>query len=343
MSIATLKRKVNNGNPRNAPISGVGSYGFSLNGTTRNIGSVGQFRLISNVTRTPFRGTQPMGHGGSNGKYYNVPINSGNCNTNNNSIVKKTTLTTMGLFSKKFKCMKSQYPYNWVKDSVSMTQNQLINFKTLRSGECNFEKKEVLDESCCIEKSRNRIGGKLRLINKPFSKNETINSQGLYITTGGVSRKNCLPTPYCLQHYPMMLNHSNNISSCNVNVVTWQDAQKIGLLPSNYMNCSKTQKTITFIVTVSNSRYVINNQEQPELNLIRGYTYVFQISTEGHPFYIKTTQSTGTGNQYSDGITNNGITNGVLIFIVPQSAPNVLYYNCLHHSTMFGRINIKSS
>jgi hypothetical protein len=109
------------------------------------------------------------------------------------------------------------------------------------------------------------------------------------------------------------------------------------------MNCSKTQKTITFIVTVSNSKYIINNQEQPTLNLIRGYTYVFQISTDGHPFYIKTTQSTGTGNQYSDGITNNGITNGVLIFIVPQSAPNVLYYNCLHHFTMFGVINIKSS
>jgi hypothetical protein len=35
MSLATLKRKTNNGNPRNAPISGKGHLGFALNGTLR--------------------------------------------------------------------------------------------------------------------------------------------------------------------------------------------------------------------------------------------------------------------------------------------------------------------
>ena len=64
MSIATLKRKTNlGGNPRNDPISGIGTKGFALNGTLRNIGGVGQFRMVSNVTRTRFRGNTPMGYG----------------------------------------------------------------------------------------------------------------------------------------------------------------------------------------------------------------------------------------------------------------------------------------
>ena len=83
MSIATLKRKTTRGgNPRLDPVSGIGAKGFSLNGGYRNIGAVGQFRMVSNVTRTPFRGTQPMGHGGAANTYYDVPCNSGSCCTN---------------------------------------------------------------------------------------------------------------------------------------------------------------------------------------------------------------------------------------------------------------------
>ena len=64
MSLATLKKKSRN-NRRIAPISGRGVDGFSLNGGYRNVGAVGQFRMISNNTRTPFRGTEPMGNGGT--------------------------------------------------------------------------------------------------------------------------------------------------------------------------------------------------------------------------------------------------------------------------------------
>ena len=64
MSIATLKKKTfRGGNPRVDPISGVGNSGFSLNGCLRNIGGVGQFRMVSNVTRTLFRGNTPVGWG----------------------------------------------------------------------------------------------------------------------------------------------------------------------------------------------------------------------------------------------------------------------------------------
>jgi hypothetical protein len=66
-----------------------------------------------------------------------------------------------------------------------------------------------------------------------------VQSQGAYITAGGVARNNCLPTPACIQHYPMMLCH--NKSGCNVNPVLWQQAQAQGLLPPDYLKCDKTK------------------------------------------------------------------------------------------------------
>ena len=72
MSLATLKRKTNNSNPRNCPISGKGTLGFALNGTRRVVGTVGHTNLGKRDTRTPFRGTVPMGHGGRLGKYQEI-------------------------------------------------------------------------------------------------------------------------------------------------------------------------------------------------------------------------------------------------------------------------------
>ena len=82
--------------------------------------------------------------------------------------------------------------------------------------------------------------------------------------------------------------------------------------------------------------YTINGQSNPLLYLIRGYTYYFNLSAPGHPFWIKTDQSTGTANAYSTGVTNNGIDSGLITFTVPHDAPNTLYYNCQYHSPMRG-------
>jgi len=248
MSIATLKHKTTRGgNPRADPISGIGSKGFSLNGGYRNIGAVGQFRMVSNVTRTPFRGTQPMGHGGFDGEYYNHPSNSGSCCTNDDSIIKHSSLTTAGLIDEKYKWTKSQYPRYWVKDDdnsyrETKTQGQLTQAKTWAAGACNFEKAANDDPANvwrCNSKAKCYywIGGKKKFLYYPYAKwlNTTnVQSQGTYITAGGVARQNRLPTPACMQHYPMML----SANGCDANVVTWQQAQAIGLLPPNYMTCN---------------------------------------------------------------------------------------------------------
>ena len=145
MSIATLKRKTNlGGNPRNDPISGIGSKGFALNGTLRNIGGVGQFRMVSNVTRTRFRGNTPIGWGGSLGAYPVYVFNSGECCTNDENIVKKSTKNTQGMLDERFKgILFGTYPNTWVKDDensyrITKTQGQYVDNITRKVGSCNF-------------------------------------------------------------------------------------------------------------------------------------------------------------------------------------------------------------
>jgi len=86
--------------------------------------------------------------------------------------------------------------------------------------------------------------------------------------------------------------------------------------------------------------YVINGQSNPTLTLTQGETYTFTVIAIGHPFWIKTSLSTGTANQYNTGVTDNGTDNGVITFVVPYTAPSTLYYNCQFHASMAGGINI---
>ncbi|MFC1583780.1 FlgD immunoglobulin-like domain containing protein [Candidatus Neomarinimicrobiota bacterium] len=91
------------------------------------------------------------------------------------------------------------------------------------------------------------------------------------------------------------------------------------------------------------SAYTIGGVSNPTLTLYRGVTYTFQISTPGHPFWIKTTQSMGTGNPYSSGVTGNGTAVGDVIFTVPMNAPDELYYNCEFHLSMTGVFQIETA
>ncbi len=99
------------------------------------------------------------------------------------------------------------------------------------------------------------------------------------------------------------------------------------------------------VVNAGASSYVfsgggLTNVNNPGLTLQRGRTYTFNLNSPGHPFWIKTVQSTGTANAYNDGITNNGASSGVISFTVPSSAPNTLFYICEFHTSMAGTITI---
>ena len=88
------------------------------------------------------------------------------------------------------------------------------------------------------------------------------------------------------------------------------------------------------------SAYIINGQSNPTLSITEGETYTFNISSIGHPFWIKTVNSTGTENSYNDGVTNNGTDDGTITFTVQYGTPFILYYNCQFHASMAGTINL---
>lgn len=75
------------------------------------------------------------------------------------------------------------------------------------------------------------------------------------------------------------------------------------------------------------------------INVTAGDTLIFDITAPGHPFWIRTTQTTG---QIDDlGIPNNGTQLGVITWTIPTGlSGTTVYYNCEFHSSMSGPINI---
>lgn len=65
------------------------------------------------------------------------------------------------------------------------------------------------------------------------------------------------------------------------------------------------------------SAWLIDYEINPTLTLVRGNTYTFTlVSTPALPFYIKTQQTLGINNLFTDGVTNNGAATGTITFTV---------------------------
>ena len=63
----------------------------------------------------------------------------------------------------------------------------------------------------------------------------------------------------------------------------------------------------------------------------------FSVSASGHPFYVKTAQATGTGNQAS-GVDNNGSESGNVDWTIGSAG--TFYYICEFHAAMTGTITV---
>lgn len=75
----------------------------------------------------------------------------------------------------------------------------------------------------------------------------------------------------------------------------------------------------------------------PQVDINVGDTMHFNVTASGHPFWIKTAQTTGTGDQAS-GVTNNG-TESLTCEFTPTTV-GTYYYICENHLAMSGTITV---
>ena len=85
---------------------------------------------------------------------------------------------------------------------------------------------------------------------------------------------------------------------------------------------------------------VDTTEDNPDIYLIRGYTYRFYNTTgSSHPFAIRSAVTNSGGTDYTDGVSGNQ--NNYQTFTVPLDAPSNLYYQCtVHTQNMQGNIYI---
>ena len=84
-------------------------------------------------------------------------------------------------------------------------------------------------------------------------------------------------------------------------------------------------------------------ENDPTIYLTRGQQYKFTNNMGQHPFRIQSTPNGSTGTPYNDGITNNDVSNGTLLWNVQFDSPDTLYYQCTAHTGMGGKIVIIDS
>ena len=107
-------------------------------------------------------------------------------------------------------------------------------------------------------------------------------------------------------------------------------------------------QTLTFTVTASNSiNYTFSGDvsgNDPTINCNAGDTLEFNLSTgvSSHPFWIKTSPTTGTGNGVTTGTLDpgNGQTSGRMTWDTTGVTAGTYYYICQYHSGMVGQIII---
>ena len=101
MSIATLKKKTQH----KYNCVSVGRNQFSLNGTHRSQGYVGQDTVSRSFPITPMRGNVAKGHGGCGGEYHlqNVTYGSGIHLLNDPHVVKSPVINIGGMMMNKYR------------------------------------------------------------------------------------------------------------------------------------------------------------------------------------------------------------------------------------------------
>jgi hypothetical protein len=206
MSIVALKRKTKS--TVKASLAN-GQHSFSLNGTHRNQGYVGQTSLSRSLPRTIMRGNAIQGYGGCCGTYHVNPIvSSAVTSTENSSVVKSSVLSTYGQIRTQYKWIWRPYPQIAVKPDTTQSTNTQQDYID------NLHRKTLI----CIEKSNPAV---------PTTRSPNCN------TSLHFSDKN---------KFDKLLNLTKDIEGRNGSVATTQ-GQYIALLAGGCNNTVSTKPT----------------------------------------------------------------------------------------------------
>ena len=145
-------------------------------------------------------------------------------------------------------------------------------------------------------------------------------------------------------------NNQSNINSAvsnqsNINAVV-ANATNINTVASNNSNITSVAGSLSgtqsYAVTVTNvggsNYFFIDSVQAPALNLIKGFTYTFDVSASsnsGHPLRFKD----GSGNSYTTGVTTSGTegqAGATVTLAVASNAPSSLRYYCTAHGNGMG-------
>lgn len=134
MSIATLKKK----SQTLYKNMSVGQKQFSINGTTRNQGYVGQTSLSRSLIHTPHKGSDARGHGGCCVNTNQDIKASETFSLEDNTVVKKSSLSTRGMLATKNRWINRPFPNAVVKTNAGAINDQTSFIERLK-------KKTLLD------------------------------------------------------------------------------------------------------------------------------------------------------------------------------------------------------
>ena len=148
MSIATLKKKTQ---ARYTNQMSIGYSGFSLNGTHRSQGYVGQTSLSRSLPRTLAKGPTLKGHGGCCGTYPTYPsVLSAVTSTEDISVVKTSVLNTRGMLDTKYRWIRRPQPFSHVGIKQVDNSDYLNYIKQKTINDSISECKHIDSEDCNI-------------------------------------------------------------------------------------------------------------------------------------------------------------------------------------------------
>ena len=133
--------------------------------------------------------------------------------------------------------------------------------------------------------------------------------------------------------------------------ITIHAAPTIDLGPDTTLICAGTSITLDAnsgnnydvnVTAAGASDYILSGAfsgNDPPINITIGDTLTFNVNASGHPFYLKTSNTTGTSNAIT--VANNG-TSSETITWSPTTA-GTYYYICEYHAGMVGTITVANS